>query len=372
MNKIKKKLTAFFKHIFVKNADHEIWIASSIVLFLVFLLFALYLFQPEFNKSVNTVLWGGTQQITGTSQSQQKLFQLAVTVVYDSSSTEQKTKMDTFLANMTDPTVALKGTELLTTWIDSKDPKAQNLISQSGLKYLPQVFIDSSIEQHPQFQAIKQYLNKVANSYFIRVAPIEMIQPPVANIADPVSSDPNQAKAVIIVYDRQFCDACATLEKTFTGLLKQYGKQLSIVYRHFDPGDVANGYAQGVDCAGDQNKFFEMRNKLYADQAALSPKIDAVLAKLPNTTDQNAAELAAKPLLQNELTVAAQSLKLNMKDFQSCLDTGKYKASIDGQTLDALNYGVNDAPTFFVNGKLETGNLPVDQLKTLIDAELKK
>lgn len=369
MKKIKKKLAAFFKHIFVTHADHDMWIATSVVLFLGLFLFVLYLFQPEFNKSVNALLWG-TQQAGG--QIQQKLFKLPVTVVYNSSSTDQKTKMDGFLANMTDPTTALKDTELQTTWLDSKDPKAQQLISRSGLKYLPQVFIDGSIEQHPQFQALKQYLNKAGDSYFIRLAPLEMVQPPSAKADDHVSNDPNAAKVVIAVYERQFCDACADFQKTLDGLLKQYGKQLSVVYRHFDPGTVANGYAQGTECAGDQNKYFEMRQKLYADQSVLSPKLESALSGLADPNDQNAAAAAAQPILQNELQQAAKSLKLNMKDFQACLDSAKYKASIDAQTLDALNYGVNEPPTFFVNGKIQTGAMPSDQLKALIDAELKK
>ncbi len=356
MNKTKKKIEKFFKNIFVKNADHEIWIVSSVVLFLIFAVFAAYTYQPNFNRSVNSLLWGtSTQQTT----QEKALFHLPVTIVYDSASQDQKTKMDEFLANLSDPQRALIDTDLQPTWLDYKTPQAKDLMAQSGLMYLPQVFIDPSIEQHPQFKSMQQYLDKKGNIYFIRLAPLENLATPPVDEGHAAGIDPSKAKVVIQDYESYSCDHCAEAETTLQQILKNYPTTVSVVYKHFEPGPVYNLVAQGAECAADQNKFFQMQDAIFKGQPAM-------LQKFQSITDQTAVMAYIKTLLESY----AKTLRLNAKDFQSCLDNQTHSATVGLQTDNAIDYGVNQPPTFFINDKFQDGLLSYDQFKTIIDQEL--
>ncbi len=357
MKNIKKKINKFLKYIFVTNADHGIWIVSSAVLFLTLVVFALYTYQPEFNRSVDALLWG-TQQA---ESAQKQLFQLPVTVVYNSSSEDQKMRMDQFLENLTDPTRALQSTELKTTWLDSKTPEAQRLITKSSLKYLPQVFLDQSIEQHPQFQALQQYVNKGEDFYFIRLAPLEHLQIPPNAGGQVAGADPSQAKVVIQAYESYACDHCATAQDTLEKILKEYPGTVSVVYKHFEPGDVYNQLGQGADCAADQNKFSEMQTRMFKGQADM-------LAKLQTFT--SAPDAVA--YVNETLTGYAKSLGMNSGVFKTCLENKVHSKDVERQTLDAIDYGVNAPPTFFINKNFQAGLLSYDEFKTIIDQELKK
>ena len=357
MKNIKKKIKRLSKYIFITNANHGIWIISSAVLFLVLVVFGLYTYQPELNRSVDALLWGTRQA----ENAQKQLFQLPVTVVYNSSSEDQKMRMDQFLENLADPTRALQSTELKTTWLDIKTPEAQKLIAKSSLKYLPQVFLDQSIEQHPQFQALQQYVNKGEDFYFIRLAPLEHLQIPPYTGGQVSGADPSQAKVVIQAYESYACDHCATAQDALQKILKEYPGTVSVVYKHFEPGDVYNQLGQGADCAADQNKFSEMQARIFKGQPEM-------LAKLQTFTTAE----DALGYVNSTLTAYAKSIGMNGGVFQTCLEDKIHSKTVEQQTLEAIDYGVNAPPTFFINKSFQSGLLSYDELKTLIDQELKK
>lgn len=357
MKNIQKSIGNFFKFIFVANADHVVWIISTAVLLLIFVVFGVYSYQPDFQRSVDTLLWG-TQQ---TAETREQLFHLPVTVVFNSSSQDQKSRMDQFLANLIDPTKALQSTDLQTKWLDYKDPEAQRLVALSGLKYLPQVFLDPVIAQHPQYKAMQQYINTKGSAYFIRLAPLEHLQIPQAAGGFVSGVDPSKAKVVIQVYESFACDHCATAQDALNKILKEYPTTVSVVYKHFEPGAVYNQIAQGADCAADQKKFPEMQARLFKGQPDM-------LTKLQTFTSQDDAQAYVRKMLSGYST----ELKLNTKLFQTCLDDKVHEKAIEQQTVDAVDYGINGPPTFFINNYFQNGLLSYDEFKTIIDQELKK
>lgn len=363
---MKKKIQKFFKFIFVKNADHAIWVISSGLMFLIIVVFAVYTFAPDLQRSVNGLI-PGTQE---TAQTQEKIFQLPVTVVYDSSSQAQKTRMDKFLGNLTDPKQALRSTQLKTTWLDSKTPQAQQLIAESGLKYLPQIFLDPSIEQHPQFSALKQYLNKKGDVYFIRLASLENLEIPPVTDGHFAGADPLKAKVVIQAYGSYACEQCVAIQSVLKQIVKNYPTTVSVVYKHFEPGDSYNQIAQSAECATEQNKFFEMQDLLYKGQAEMLSKLDPLLESAGNAANPQNSAAAVKTYIKQLLEGYAQKLHLNFKKFQTCLSDQTYLKAIDQQTLDAIDYGVNGPPAFFINKKFESGLASYDDFKSLIDQEL--
>lgn len=67
----------------------------------------------------------------------------------------------------------------------------------------------------------------------------------------------------------------------------------------------------------------------------------------------------------------AKGLGLNQKDFDSCLDSGKYKSRVDETTKQANELGVSGTPSFFINGKLLVGAQQFTVFKAILDKDLR-
>ncbi len=79
--------------------------------------------------------------------------------------------------------------------------------------------------------------------------------------------------------------------------------------------------AEATHCAGDQGKYWEMHDRLFANQSQL-----------------------ARP----DLSKHAQALGLNVSAFDQCVDTGKSAARIRKDIAEAGRLHANGTPTFFV------------------------
>ena len=172
----------------------------------------------------------------------------------------------------------------------------------------------------------------------------------------PLGND--DAKVTIVEFSDFQCPFCkqlfdATLpqiKKDYvdTGKVKFYYRQLPLTAIH--PNAMKASVA--TECANDQDKFWEMHDKLFTVQDAW--------ASLP------AADAAAK------FKEYAGELGLDAGTFGSCLDNDEHKAEIDKDIADAGTVAVNGTPGTFVNGYFLSGAVPYDQFKTLIDRELAK
>jgi protein-disulfide isomerase len=116
--------------------------------------------------------------------------------------------------------------------------------------------------------------------------------------------------------------------------------------------------AAAAYCAGDQNKYWEYHDILFANQ---------------NGED-------AGVYIRVNLDAFAEKLGLDMTAFKSCMDSKKYDQMVvqdlaDGQNAinSAPNYDKKGfgTPAFLVNGKLIMGAEPFSTFKTEIDAALK-
>ena len=95
-------------------------------------------------------------------------------------------------------------------------------------------------------------------------------------------------------------------------------------------------------CALEQGKFWEYHDQLFT----------------------------ATKLEKDDLIGYARNLKLDDKQFGSCLTSEKYKADIDKDTQEGRKAGVNGTPGFFINGVFLNGAQPKDAFTRVIDDEL--
>jgi protein-disulfide isomerase len=156
------------------------------------------------------------------------------------------------------------------------------------------------------------------------------------------------AKVTLVEYSDFECPYCQTLNTTLDQILTDYKGKVKLVYRYFPLTSIhanAQKAAEAAECAGDQDKFWEMHDKLFANQSALT------------VTD---------------LKKYAKDLGLNTTTFNNCLDKGTDAAIVTSDQTEGESYGVNGTPATFINGTLVSGALPYASFKTAIDAALAK
>ncbi|MFA6552864.1 MAG: thioredoxin domain-containing protein [Patescibacteria group bacterium] len=162
---------------------------------------------------------------------------------------------------------------------------------------------------------------------------------------DHVKGDTN-ATVTLVEYSDFECPYCETLNTTLTQIMTDYKGKVKLIYRYFPLTSIhpnAQKSAEAAECAGAQDKFWEMHDKLFANQSALT------------VTD---------------LKGYAKDLGLNTTKFNDCLDKGTSTSRVNGDQTEGQGYGVNGTPATFINGTLVSGALPYASFKSAIDAAL--
>lgn len=161
------------------------------------------------------------------------------------------------------------------------------------------------------------------------------------------------AKVTVVEYADYQCPFC---EKWYTGVMSELktkyidNGKIKFVYQDFAfLGPDSNTAAEATHCAADQNKFWQYHNYLFSNQGAEGSGW-------------------ATAIHQKEF---AQAVGLNTTQFNSCLDSGKYKQEVLDETAAGKSYGVSGTPSVFVNGVIIVGAQPAASFEQAIDAALK-
>jgi len=179
---------------------------------------------------------------------------------------------------------------------------------------------------------------------------------------DPMRGNPDASITIIEFSDFQ-CPFCAKFHKETLPLLeKNYistGK-VNFVYRDFPITSIhpnAVPAALASECADDQGKFWEIHDMIFENQRiwqGLQPSQSTNLFK------EYAVEIG-----------------LNVDEFNSCVDSGKYLNEIQNDLNDGRVYGVTGTPGFFV-GNAEIGFTkligaqPFSSFQRVIDGQLNR
>jgi protein-disulfide isomerase len=153
------------------------------------------------------------------------------------------------------------------------------------------------------------------------------------------------APVEIIQFAEFQCPYCGKVGPTIDKLLETYPGKLKIVYRDFPLNfhDRAIPAAVAANCAGAQDKYWEMHEILMNNQTALQ---DA------------------------DLRTYATKIGLDMDAWTTCLSDPAQVQEVNKDMEDASAVGVTGTPAFFINGVLLSGAVPFDQFKAVIDKEL--
>jgi predicted DsbA family dithiol-disulfide isomerase len=191
----------------------------------------------------------------------------------------------------------------------------------------------------------RQFIAELRNKTDIRI----LLEPPRFEVdaTEGPSLGPPNAPVTIVEFSEFQCPYCAQVQPTLKRIKEHFGDNVRIVFRNFPlpRHEDAPKAAEAASCADEQGKFWEMHDKLFANNSKLR--------------------------VENLKTYAAE-LGLETDRFNECLDTGRLGAKWRTDKRDGGIYGVTGTPAFFINGRMVGGSVPYEEFLVVIQEELKR
>lgn len=197
-------------------------------------------------------------------------------------------------------------------------------------------------------QAIQKEIQEIKSS--LRAQQEPPVPPPFKETVMSIEGSPflgnKDAKLTIIEFSDYQCPFCSRhVREAMPQIEKDYvttGK-LKYVFRNFPLPfhEQASKAAEAAYCAGDQGKFWEMHDRLYANQNALDKK---------------------------DLPEHAKAVGLDLGKFQDCLSSGRHAQEIKKDIEDGQQVGITGTPSFLL-GYTEANGASVKAVKEIVGAE---
>ncbi len=155
------------------------------------------------------------------------------------------------------------------------------------------------------------------------------------------------AHVTVVEFSDFQCPFCSRAAETVTQLKKKYGSKIKLAFKHFPLPMHSNARpaAEAAMCVNDQgtDKFWKFHDLAFKGQ----DKLDSA------SLEKYAKEAGA-----------------DTKKFSECIGAKKFAAYVQKDIEYGEKIGVKSTPTFFVNGQLLSGALPIDSFSEVIDEEL--
>ena len=150
----------------------------------------------------------------------------------------------------------------------------------------------------------------------------------------------------IIEFSDFECRYCRDVQATLKQVLESYAKDVRLVFKHLPLEGHRNALpaARAAYCAGEQDRFWQFHDALFA-AGTLSPAV----------FDQVAAEIG-----------------LGLPRFKACLSSEQSRGAVVRDMETARSFRIDSTPSFLINGKLLKGALSFADFQKIIERELKQ
>jgi protein-disulfide isomerase len=165
--------------------------------------------------------------------------------------------------------------------------------------------------------------------------------------ADPVLGS-TAAPVTIVEFSDFQCPFCQSVAPTLKRVRETYGDKVRIVWKDYPLTQIhpqAFKAGEAAHCAGEQGKYWEYHDRLFANQQALQA---------------------------DSLKKYAADLGLDTAKFNACVDTSKYGDRVREGVAQGSRLGVNSTPTVYINGRMLSGAQPYEAFVAIIDEELSR
>ncbi len=174
----------------------------------------------------------------------------------------------------------------------------------------------------------------------------------------PLEIGPADAKVTVEEYGDYQCPGCKLWHDTSQSRLTtdyiKAGKGVKFVFRPYPFLDAraaqreSHTTLEAAYCASDQKRFWDYHDALYNNQPL----------------SENSGFWSVDRTKQ-----LASALKLDVEKFNKCVDANTYRAKANADASAAINKGINQTPTFLVNGTKLSG-ADYSELQKAIDEAL--
>jgi protein-disulfide isomerase len=167
------------------------------------------------------------------------------------------------------------------------------------------------------------------------------------------SVGPSDAPVMIVEYADLECPHCAEMQQFIEKqLLPKYASKVRVIFKEFPLFNIHPWAVMGAvadECAYQINPatFLPYRNLIYQNQNAIK------------------AATAGQQLLDYGVQAGVDRDKLS-----ACINSKATLPRVRQDYLEGEKLNVSSTPTFFINGKMVTGSLPVQAFEALVDQAL--
>lgn len=192
--------------------------------------------------------------------------------------------------------------------------------------------------------AKREYVSRLFDKYHVRVALAAPPPPPAEAVRGATEPALGAAAApvTVIAFSDYQCPYCRDLSHTLGQLLERYPEQVRVVYRHFPLHEDSEALALGALCAADQGQFAAYHQALFA---------------------RNARAQDVQPI--------AESLKLDLPAFKTCVSGGTHRDRIAADRREGERLGITGTPTLFVDGQRLRGAQSLQRLSAAVQDALR-
>jgi len=205
--------------------------------------------------------------------------------------------------------------------------------------------IREHLQQQNQQQAVLAFVASLRERSAVKV---EFEPPRVEVAAIGPALGPEVAPVTVVEFSDFQCPFCSRAAPVLKQLRERYPEKVRVVYRHFPLDSIhphARPAAEASMCAGEQDRFWEFHDLLFANSKALS---------------------------DDDLAGYAEQLSLDAEVFQACIAEGRFRDAVQQDLDDGRRAGVSGTPSFFVNGRMLGGAVPLEEFVKVIESELQR
>lgn len=201
-----------------------------------------------------------------------------------------------------------------------------------------------ALQQARLQQSLQQYIARLREQARVAV----LLEPPRVHVSDDSKRVRGRSDApiTIVEFSDFHCPFCKRVQPSLNELLTRYDGKVRLVFRDMPLGNLhpqARAAAEAANCAGDQGKFWEYHDLLFA--------------QAPKASD-------------DDLKGFATTVGLDMEKFNGCMFQNTHHDAVQRDIDEATKLGITGTPAFFINGRFLNGAQPIEKFVQIIDEEL--
>ncbi len=314
----------------VKGFKVNPWMVTSILLLIILAGFIAYERSLSFSNFVNNTL--GIETGPG---------KIELTIVTDPFVDNPAYDID---KNMQDLQTEI-GREFKIKTVDINTDEGMEYIEKHNFKTIPVLIFDKKITETDFYKEASSFFIEKDNLYIVKLQPYKYLEIPVAGDGRFKGAEPGKGQVTIIEYSSFTCPYCGAMKLVMDQVIEEYGDKITYVYKHFDRGGSDGFISNAAECAGDQNKFWEMHDYIMGNQETMREK-DVI----------------------EFINEGADLIGLKKDEFDACVQSNKYAEKIKAHSIEGADFGVNGTPSFFINDKFIGGAVKYETIKSTIDS----